>query len=101
MNNLQIKIRDRIRAAQRVLVTSHIRPDGDAIGSCLGLTLALLDASKQVQAVLSDGLPASFKHLPGSEIISEQNIMAWLAIRRRGKACCMHDSGSEIRGLFL
>ena len=69
MNDLQIKIRDRIKAAQRVLVTSHIRPDGDAIGSSLALGLALLDAGKQVQVVLSDGLPASFRHLPGSEKI--------------------------------
>ena len=69
MNDLQIKIRDRIQAAQRVLITSHIRPDGDAIGSSLALGLALLDAGKQVQMVLSDGLPASFRHLPGSEKI--------------------------------
>ena len=69
MNDLQIKIRDRIHLAQRVLVTSHIRPDGDAIGSSLALGLALLDAGKQVQVVLSDGLPASFRHLPGSEKI--------------------------------
>ena len=69
MNDLQIKIRDRIRSAQRVLITSHIRPDGDAIGSSLALGLALLDVGKQVQVVLSDGLPASFRHLPGSEKI--------------------------------
>ena len=69
MNDLQIKIRDRIKAATRVLVTSHIRPDGDAIGSSLALGLALQDAGKQVQVVLSDGLPGSFKHLPGSEKI--------------------------------
>jgi bifunctional oligoribonuclease and PAP phosphatase NrnA len=69
MNDLQIKIRDRIRRAQNILVTSHIRPDGDAIGSSLALGLALLDAGKQVQVVLADGLPSSFKHLPGSEII--------------------------------
>jgi phosphoesterase RecJ-like protein len=69
MNDLQIKIKDRIQAAHRVLVTSHIRPDGDAIGSSLALGLALMDAGKQVQVVLSDGLPASFRHLPGSEKI--------------------------------
>jgi bifunctional oligoribonuclease and PAP phosphatase NrnA len=69
MNNLQIKIKNLILAAQHILVTSHIRPDGDAIGSSLALALALQDAGKQVQVVLSDGLPASFKHLPGSEII--------------------------------
>jgi phosphoesterase RecJ-like protein len=67
MNDLQIKIKDRIQAAHRILITSHIRPDGDAIGSSLALGLALMDAGKQVQVVLSDGLPASFRHLPGSE----------------------------------
>ncbi|MGB8213877.1 MAG: DHH family phosphoesterase [Anaerolineales bacterium] len=70
MNDLQIKIKEQIQSAQRILITSHIRPDGDAIGSSLALGLALLDAGKQVQVVLSDGVPASFKHLPGSEIIT-------------------------------
>ncbi len=69
MNDLQTTIKDRIQAAQRILVTSHIRPDGDAIGSSLAMGLALLDEGKQVQVVLSDGLPASFKHLPGGEKI--------------------------------
>jgi phosphoesterase RecJ-like protein len=69
MNHLQKKIRDRIQAAQRVLITSHIRPDGDAIGSSLALALALIDAGKQVQVVLSDGIPASFKHLPGADMV--------------------------------
>jgi phosphoesterase RecJ-like protein len=69
MNDLQEKIKGRIQAAQRILVTSHVRPDGDAIGSSLALALALLDTGKQVQVVLSDGLPASFKHLPGGDMV--------------------------------
>jgi len=69
MNDLQGKIKEKIQAATRILVTSHIRPDGDAIGSSLALALALIDAGKQVQVVLSDGIPASFKHLPGSELV--------------------------------
>jgi phosphoesterase RecJ-like protein len=69
MNKLQESIKARIRAAQRILITSHIRPDGDAIGSLLGLGLALQDAGKQVEMVLADGVPAGFKHLPGSEQI--------------------------------
>ena len=69
MNDLQNKIRNRIQAAQRVLVTSHVRPDGDAIGSSLALALALLDAGKQVQVVLSDGIPANFKQLPGADMV--------------------------------
>jgi len=69
MNDLQKKIKSRIQAAQRVLITSHIRPDGDAIGSSLALGLALLDIGKQVQVVLSDRVPASLKYLPGAEMV--------------------------------
>lgn len=57
----------RLRQAQRVLVVSHIRPDGDAIGSLLGLGLALQAAGKEVQMISEDGVPASLRHLPGSE----------------------------------
>lgn len=55
-----------LQSAQRILVVSHIRPDGDAIGSLLGIGLALQEAGKDVQLVLSDGLPASYRHLQGS-----------------------------------
>lgn len=72
MDDLQTAIRDKFLTCRRVLVTSHIRPDGDAIGATLALGLALENAGKQVQMVLSDGLPASFKHLPGSDRIKEK-----------------------------
>jgi phosphoesterase RecJ-like protein len=67
MNDLQKKIKSRIQAAQRVLVTSHVRPDGDAVGSALALALALIDAGKQVQVILSDGVPENFTFLPGAD----------------------------------
>ncbi len=69
MTDLHEAIKSRFHAAGRVLITSHIRPDGDAIGSTLALGLALLDAGKQVQMALADGVPAGFKHLPGSDKI--------------------------------
>src|SRR5512140_2338924 len=62
-------IKSRLAAAQSVLVTSHVRPDGDAIGSLLGLGLALENAGKSVQMVLADGISSSFRHLPGAEKI--------------------------------
>src|SRR5574339_450073 len=49
--------------SKNVVVVSHVRPDGDAIGSLLGLGLALIDAGKTVQMVLVDGIPASYRHL--------------------------------------
>lgn len=65
-------IKERLAAANKVVIASHVRPDGDAIGSLLGLGLALRDAGKSVQMVLVDGLPASFKHLEGSELIVKE-----------------------------
>jgi len=62
-------IKARLEKAKNIIIVSHVRPDGDAIGSLLGLGLALQNAGKSVQMVLVDGVPASFKHLEGSELI--------------------------------
>ncbi len=72
MNELQEKIKARFQAAKRILITTHIRPDGDAIGSSLALGLALGDIGKQVQVVLSDGVPDDLKHLPGADKVLTQ-----------------------------
>ena len=58
--------------AQRILLVSHIRPDGDAVGSLIGLGLALQEAGKSTQWVLTDGVPASTHHLPGVQSIVRQ-----------------------------
>lgn len=67
IDGIHKEIRRRIQAAQTVLVTTHIRPDGDAIGSLLGLGLALRTAGKTVYMVSADGIPQSYRHLPGSQ----------------------------------
>jgi phosphoesterase RecJ-like protein len=66
MDTIHTAIRKRIAAAQTIMVTTHLRPDGDAVGSLLGLGLALEDAGKTVQMVSLDGIPSTFKRLPGS-----------------------------------
>lgn len=66
---LDAQIRQALEQAQRIVIYSHVRPDGDAIGSLLGLSLALEKAGKEVHMVLSDGVPRSFRHLAGSERI--------------------------------
>ncbi len=65
-------IKERLERSRNVVIASHVRPDGDAIGSLLGLGLALQDAGKSVQMVLVDGVPASFRHLEGSELILKE-----------------------------
>ncbi|MGC6425607.1 MAG: DHH family phosphoesterase [Akkermansiaceae bacterium] len=48
-------------------VISHVRPDGDAIGSILALGHALESQGKSVRFLNEDGCPDSLKFLPGSE----------------------------------
>lgn len=66
------KIRTLIETHQKFLIVSHIRPDGDAVGSILGLGLSISEKGKQVQMVLENGVPGTFKHLSGSDKIVEQ-----------------------------
>ena len=65
-------IKERLEKSKNVMIASHVRPDGDAIGSLLGLGLALRDAGKSVQMVLVDGVPSSFRHLEGSDLIVKE-----------------------------
>jgi phosphoesterase RecJ-like protein len=64
-NQLDTIVAQAFLQARKILITSHVRPDGDAIGAVLGLGLALKEAKKEVQMVLSDGVPSSFYHLDG------------------------------------
>lgn len=63
------KIAAQIKASDTFLIVSHVRPDSDAVGSILGLGLALQNTGKKVQMVLEDGAE-NFQHLPGSEQIA-------------------------------
>jgi len=65
-------IKKRLADAKKVVIASHVRPDGDAIGSLLGLGLALKDADKTVEMILADGAPSSFKFLEGSELVKKE-----------------------------
>ena len=61
---------DTIRGAERILVTSHIVPDGDAIGSVLGLGLTLMGMGKKGFMAVDGGVPRNMTFLPGSSYIS-------------------------------
>ena len=56
-----------IRPRESFFVTSHARPDGDALGSALGL-MHLLDAmGKKVTVAFADPIPGIYRWLPGVE----------------------------------
>jgi bifunctional oligoribonuclease and PAP phosphatase NrnA len=75
MNNLAVdpyfldQAYNQLQQANSVLLVTHVRPDGDAVGSLLGLGLAILAKGKKVQMVSEDGVPVAFKGLEGSQLI--------------------------------
>ncbi|MFH1874922.1 MAG: bifunctional oligoribonuclease/PAP phosphatase NrnA [Pseudomonadota bacterium] len=61
-----------LKNAQKILIGSHINPDGDAIGSMLALGEALEKVGKQVVMFSRDPVPENLKFLSGSEKITSE-----------------------------
>jgi bifunctional oligoribonuclease and PAP phosphatase NrnA len=57
----------KIRLGNRFLLTSHINPDGDAIGSALGLARLLRSMGKGAVVWNRDPIPTIYRPLPGSD----------------------------------
>lgn len=53
-----------IRQRKRFLLTSHARPDGDAVGSLLGMWMILHEMGKQAEMLLFDRVPLIYHSLP-------------------------------------
>ncbi len=66
-NSSFAEIGDVFKAYSSFAVVSHVRPDGDAIGSILALGHALEQMGKTVRYLNNDGCPESLVFLPGSE----------------------------------
>jgi len=58
-----------IGESHTIAVCSHMRPDGDCIGSTLGLALALLDQGKEVICWNQDPVPAKLQFLDPEQLI--------------------------------
>lgn len=58
-----------IEAKSRFAITSHIRPDGDSLGSSLGLYWLLRALDKDVEVIMRDPVPPAYQQLPGSDSV--------------------------------
>src|SRR4029077_2049889 len=66
---VRARIADEIRQRRRFVISSHVRPDGDAIGSQLAMAYALEYLGKDVRVVNRDEAPAPLATFPGVERI--------------------------------
>src|SRR5581483_10171212 len=56
-----------VRRAQNVIVCAHVNPDGDTLGSMLGMYHVLTAAGKYAQRACNNTTPPQLAFLPGSE----------------------------------
>jgi len=66
-------IKSRLEPAQRVLFIAHKKPDGDAIGSNLGLAHYLEKIGKEVHCFCDDQVPNDLKFLPKTTLFTDDH----------------------------
>ena len=60
-----------IENKQSFAITTHVRPDGDGVGSSLGLFWLLRSLGKSAEVIVRDGIPVSYAQLPGADQIKQ------------------------------
>lgn len=61
------RLAERFREKSRFLLLTHVNPDGDALGSLIGMGLGLRSLGKQVVMCCESGVPYLYDFLPGVE----------------------------------
>lgn len=64
-----VRMKQLIAGADKVVICCHTSPDGDAIGSCLGLADFLKAGGKQPSIIVPNRYPDFLSWLPGNETI--------------------------------
>lgn len=78
--------------ADKIVIVSHVSPDGDAIGSSLGLYHFLLTQDKDVNVIVPNIFPDFLKWMPGSKDIllyDRYKDFADKLIREADVICCL------------
>jgi len=68
------RILDEIRSSESICVIGHIRPDGDCVGSQLGLAMALKNQGKKVVCWNQDPMPKKLAFLDTEKLFSEPRV---------------------------
>ena len=68
------RVLQEIRGRRHFVVTSHARPDGDAIGSALACGQILRRMGKQADVVMHDGVPRIYQDLPFADRVIQADV---------------------------
>src|SRR5712691_7485862 len=64
-----------VESKRRFAITSHVRPDGDSLGSSLGLYWLLRALDKDVEVIMRDPVPHAYQLLPGAKEVRETPVV--------------------------
>jgi phosphoesterase RecJ-like protein len=64
-----------VESKRRFAITSHVRPDGDSLGSSLGLYWLLRALDKDVEVIMRNPVPHAYQLLPGAKEVRETPIV--------------------------
>lgn len=81
-----------LRAHSKFVIASHVNPDGDALGSSLGLAMALEAMGKDVVVYNKDGTVSPYEFLPGS-----QRVVRSLEGSQKDRALVVVDCNNAVR----
>lgn len=96
MSNLKIDLSQAaqmIAEAERILFFLHVSPDGDSIGSTLGMVRTLRQAGKEAIIVGVDPVPRIYQFLPGWDSL----FVPWQAVEGEWDLSCFLDCGDLAR----
>ena len=92
-----------IDAPKRIAITTHFNPDGDAMGSSLGLAHILKALGHSVQVVLPNPAPANLRWMPGySQVIDHDSAKeaSERAVREAEVVFCLdYNRPDRVQGL--
>ena len=103
----QDEIVEAIKGAKTAIVTAHVNPDGDTLGSMLALADVLEQAGLQVDRVMHDKVPEIYEFFPKSQEVlcslDEQDLaktfikpMAAKMFAQREELLAAKDRGEEV-----
>ena len=68
-----IRLEDVLKDKRTVAVSGHVRPDGDCVGSCLGLYLYLTEQFPDIHVdVYLEEIPEAYRMIQGTDVVKTQ-----------------------------
>jgi bifunctional oligoribonuclease and PAP phosphatase NrnA len=85
-----------LKETEKIVIVTHVSPDGDAMGSSLGLYHFLISQNKTVNIIVPNAFPEFLKWMPGAKNITlydQQKENADKLIADADMICCLDFNG--------